>query len=410
MLLLKLGYRNLWRNRRRTLLTMSAMAVATALLILTLCIYDGMLWDMIEGATELYHGHVKITHKNYMENRQIYQTIPENGPYKNIAADPRVKGIAGRVRGYALLSFGEGESAHTQPAELFGINPVEERSVSLLYKHVIEGTFITDSASHEILLGEGLAKLLEAEVGGEIVAMGQGADGSIAADLFQVVGIIETGDPVRDASLSVTGRKTLQEMFVVEGKLHELSISLKRPLEAKKYAAQLQSDFPEMDVISWYDFLPQVGQILEVWGAMKFVFAIVFYFAVILISANTMYMALLERLREFGIMGAIGLKPRRLSRMILLEGFLMSGISGIVGGMAGIMGSFYLKEHYIDLSKYITQITYAETTIQPRLRSYPTLGSMLIPIVTITVLGIIVATFPARRLRRMHPVDALREV
>jgi len=91
MLLLKLGYRNLWRNRRRTLLTMSAMAVATALLILTLGIYDGMLWDMVEGATELYHGHVKITTENYMENRQIYQTIPEDGIYKNIAANPQVK-------------------------------------------------------------------------------------------------------------------------------------------------------------------------------------------------------------------------------------------------------------------------------------------------------------------------------
>ncbi len=150
--------------------------------------------------------------------------------------------------------------------------------------------------------------------------------------------------------------------------------------------------------------------ILEIWGVFKFIFALIFYFAVILIAANTMYMALLERMREFGIMGAIGLKPRRLSRMILLEGFLMSGISGIVGGMVGIMGSFYLKEHHIDLSRFMTQITYAETTLQPRLRSYPTLGSMLIPIVMITVLGMIVATFPARRLRRLRPVDVLREV
>lgn len=410
MLLLKLGYRNLCRNRRRTLLTMSAMAVSTALLILTLGIYDGMLWDMIEGATELYHGHVKITADDYMEKRLLHLTIPEDGLYKNIAADPLVKGIAGRVRGYALLSFGEGESSHTQPAELFGINPVEERSVSLLHDHVSEGSFLTNSASHEILLGEGLAKLLEAEIGGEIVAMGQGADGSIAADLFEVVGIIDTGDPVRDATLSVVGRKTLQEMFVVEGRLHEISISLKHPMEAKKWAAQLQPDFPEMDVTPWNEFLPQIGQILEIWGAIKFIFAIIFYFAVILVSANTMYMALLERMREFGIMRAIGLKPRLLSRMILLEGFLMSGISGIVGGIAGIMGSFYLKEHHIDLSRFMTHIAYAETTLQPRIRSYPSLDNILIPIVMIIILGIIVSLFPARRVRRLRPVDVLREV
>lgn len=410
MLLMKLGYRNLWRNRRRTLLTMSAMAVATALLILTLGIYDGMLWDMIEGATELYHGHVKITADNYMETRQLHLTIPEEGLYKNIAVDPRVKGIAGRVRGYALLSFGEGESGHTQPAELFGINPAEERTVSLLHDHVIEGAFLTDSVSHEILLGKGLRRLLEAEIGGEIVAMGQGADGSIAADIFRVVGIIDTGDPTRDASLAVVGRKTLQEMLVVEGKLHELSISLKRSLEARKWAAQLQPDFPDMDVTPWNEFLPQVGQILEIWGIIKLIFAVIFYFAVILVSANTMYMALLERMREFGIMGAIGMKPSRLSRMIILEGFLMSGISGIVGGLAGIMGSYFLKDHHIDLSRFVSQISYAETTIQPRIRSYPALDNMLMPIVMIIILGVIVALFPARKLRRLRPVDVLREV
>ena len=110
------------------------------------------------------------------------------------------------------------------------------------------------------------------------------------------------------------------------------------------------------------------------------------------------------------IMGAIGMKQRRLSRMILLEGFMMSGISGIVGGLAGILGSFYLKEHPIDLSAFMSQITYAETALQPRLRSYPVLDSMLMPIVMIIILGIIVSLFPARRLKKLRPVDVLREV
>lgn len=410
MLLLKLGYRNLWRNRRRTLLTMSAMAVATAMLILTMGIYDGMLWDMIEGATENYHGHVKITAKNYIEKRQLQMTIPENGIGKNIADDPRVRGIAGRVHGFALLSFGESEAGHTQPAQLFGINPVEERTVSRLHNNVIQGAYISDSASHEILLGKGLAKLLDAEIGGEVVAMGQGADGSIAADIFYVAGILDTSDPVRDAMLAVAGRKTLQEMFVVENKLHELSISLHRSLDAQKWAEELKPGLPDMDVTPWNEFLPQVGQILKVWGKIKFIFAVIFYFAVILISANTMYMALLERMREFGIMGALGMKQSRLSRMILLEGFLMSGISGIAGGIVGILGSFYFKKHYIDLSAVMSQIQYGATNIQPRLRTYPALDNMLMPIVMITILGVIVALFPAWRLKRNRPVDSLREV
>ncbi|MFC1541656.1 ABC transporter permease [Candidatus Latescibacterota bacterium] len=410
MLLLKLGYRNLWRNRRRTLLTMTAMSLATALLILTLGIYDGMLWDMINGATEKYHGHVKITAENYMQRRQLHQTIPDNGIYDSIRADSRVKGIAGRVKGFALLSFGEGDDSHTSPAELFGINPIDEKNVSLLHENVSEGVFLSDTSSNDIVLGNGLAKLLEAEIGGEIVAMGQGADGSIAADLFTVVGFVDTGDPIRDASLAVVGRTTLQEMLVIEGRLHELSVSLEKSLEAREWAAEYQPQFPGMDVTPWNVFLPQIGQIIEIWDAMKIIFAVIFYFAVILVAANTMYMALLERMREFGIMRAIGMKPRRLSRMIVLEAILMCGIAGIVGGIIGISGSFYLKDHYIELSGVMTQISYAETTLQPRLRSYPMLDSMIMPIVVIIILGIIVSLFPARKLKKLKPVDVLREV
>ncbi len=410
MLTAKLGYRNLWRNRRRTFLTMSAMALATALLIITLGIYDGMLWDMITGATEKYHGHVKITAENYMESQQLHQTIPDNGEYDSIREDKRVNGISGRVLGFALLSFGEGEGSHTNPAQLFGIDPVDEKTVSVLQTCVTEGSYISNSSSHEIVLGTGLAKLLDAEIGGEIVAMGQAADGSIAADIFNVVGFVDSGDPVRDASLAVIGKTTLQEMFVLEGQIHELAIALERSLEASEWAKEYQPQFPDMEVTPWNDFLPQIGQIIEMWDTMKLVFAIIFYFAVILVAMNTMYMALHERMREFGIMRAIGIKTRRLSLMIILESVMMSLFAGVTGGLVGIAGSYYLKDHHIDLSGVMTQITYAETTLQPRIRSYPVFDSMFMPIVVIVILGIIVSLFPVRKLKKLNPVDVLREI
>ena len=410
MLLLKLGYRNLWRNRRRTLLTMTAMGLATALLILTLGIYDGMFWDMIEGSTELYHGHVKITAKEYLEQHKLDMTIPEKGWYDTIAADPEVKGIAGRVRGFVLLSSGEGDSSHTQPAELFGIDLGEERTVSRLHECVIEGTYLIDPGNHDIVLGEGLAQLLEAEIGGEIVAMGQGADRSIAADIFHVAGIVDTGDDIRDVSLAIVGRKTLQEMLVVEGKLHELSILLKNPVEAKEWAARMQSEFPDMDVTPWNEFLAAVGQTLEIWNTIKFIFAIFFYFAVILVTMNTMYMALLERMREFGIMSAIGLKLRRLSLLILIEGFFISAISGIAGGLVGFGASYILSVHTIDLSAYMTQFSYGEAAFQPQIRSYLALDNILIPVIMIIALGVIIAFLPALKLRKLRPVEVLREV
>ena len=410
MLLMKLGYRNLWRNRRRTLLTMTAMSFATALVILMLGIYDGMLWSMLDGATEMYYGHVKITAPGYLEKFRIYMTIDEDSFPNTVKKDKQVKGIAGRVRGFALLSFGKGEASHTQPAELFGINPDEERNVTKLESCVLEGSFLSGSDTKEILLGKGLAGRLEAEIGGEIVAMGQSADGSIAAELFRVVGIIETGDQIRDASLAVVGRKTLQEMMALEGKLHEWAVAMKRPLDALKWTPELKTGSTDFEITPWNQFLPLMGEMLETWKVFKFIFAFIFYFAVILITVNTMYMAFFERLREFGIMEAVGMRIRRLSVMIVLEGFLMSGISSLIGGGVGILASLYFNRHSIDLSAFFTEISFAGASFQPIIKCYLQLDNMLIPIMMVTVLGMLVAVFPARKLMRLRPVDALKEV
>jgi len=410
VLLLKLGYRNLWRNRRRTLLTMTAMAVATAMVILMLGVFGGMLWDMRDSATTSYYGHAKITAAGYLDQRKLHLTIPQEGVRDKLIGDPGVIGAAGRVRGFALLSFGEGESSHTQPAELFGIDPAEERTVTNLDTRVIEGSFVSGSDSHDMVIGKGLARRLETEIGGEIVVMGSGADGSIAADIFTVAGIIESGDPIRDSSLAVVGRQTLQSMLVLEGRLHEVAVLLKRPLTAREWVGSVRPQFPDYEVLSWFTFLPAMGQIFDLWAAIEWVFAIIFYFAVILVAVNTMYMAFFERIREFGIIGAIGLKKRNLAYMIIIEGLLMSSISGIIGGIVGSALVLYMSKHFIDLSMFFEPITFAGTVFLPRIRAYPSVENMISPVVMIVVLGGIVALFPARKLMKLRPVDALREV
>lgn len=410
MLLGKLGYRNLWRNRRRTLLTMTAMSTATALVIIMLSVYDGMLWDMINSATLMYHGHVKITAPGYIDDHKIQQTLQENGIQKKLAGRSGIAGITGRTRAFALLSVGTGETAHTQPAELLGIVPETEKQVTLMHKHLREGTFISSQDSHDIVLGRGLAKRLEASVGDEVVAMGQGSDGSIAADLFTVTGIVATNDPIRDMSLALVGCQTLQNLMVLGDGLHEIVMTLDRPLAAETWAQELQTELPDVDVSSWYEFIPQMAEVLKNWDAFKYIFSLIFYFAVLLVAANTMYMAFFERIREFGIMCAIGLKTLRLAGMIMLEGLFMSGISGLVGGIAGLAGSWLLMVRPIDLSAFLTEITYAGTAMQPRITGYLTVSSVVIPIAMLTVLGVIVALFPAARLRKLRPVDVLREV
>lgn len=408
-LLLRLGYRNLWRNRRRTLLTMTAMGLSTALLVLFLGIEDGLLRDAIRNATGVYFGDAKVTAPGYLDKRQSELTLSE-APLPALLQDPAVNGAAGRVRGFALLSVDAPEGAQSQAAELLGVVPEEEKSVSQLATHVLKGQALSDVGSKDMVMGQTLAKRLGVKVGTNVIAMGQGVDGSVASEIYHVVGILGTGDVMQDASLALVGRKTLQDMLGLDGRIHEWTVSLKSPMEAKNWAKLMQPKLPGTDVTGWERMLPQMASILDLWGVSEFIIGVVFYFAVILVSINTITMAIMERLREFAVMGALGLKPIKLWQLMMLEGGLMSAIAGVIGGAIGAALSFYFLAHPIDLSASMSSMSFSGVTMQPSLRTFPHLGNILGPIATMMLLGVVITAMPAWRLSHKRPVEALREV
>jgi ABC-type lipoprotein release transport system permease subunit len=388
---------------------MSAMGFATAVVVLTLGIYDGMFQDMIESAT-LYQGQVKVQAKGYYEKPRIDLTIPENHTREILLADTRVQGVAGRVRTFALLSVGEGDSSSTQPAEILGIDPEEEKGVSGFNRRVMSGRFLEGSGAKDMVLGKSLALRLGVGDGSQVVMMGQDVYGSIAADIFRVTGVVDTGDPVRDSSLALVGRETLQNLLVLDGSVHEWAVKLGQPDAALSFSEQIGKRFAGDEVMPWNRFLPQLNDLLGLMKVFKFLFALIFYFAVILITVNTLYMALMERMHEFAVMNALGFRPVRLSVMVMLEALFMSLIAAVAGGLVGSLAGWYLQGHPIDLSRFIETITYAESTIQPRIRSWMTPDIVIMPMCMLVIFGVLVGFFPAMRVRRIRPVAILREV
>lgn len=409
-LLLRLSFRNLWRNQRRTLLTMSAMALATALLIVTMGLTSGAMDDSVQSATGLYHGHAKITAPGYLDGRDIARNLGEDALPSEIATDRHVLGAAGRVRAFALLSAGSEEDALTQPAELLGVSASEEEAVSALSRRIVSGKSLEGSGSTGMLLGTALAKRLEAKLGSEVVAMGQAADGSVAAEVFTVSGLVDTGDVMLNGSLALVDRATLQRLTALDGRMHEWVLKLDNPVHAREWTARMQALAPEAELTPWQRILPTIAQMLDASGANKAVTAMIFYFAVVLVTVNTMYMAQLERMREFAVMGAIGLKPRRLMSLIVLEGTMMSAIAAIVGGLAGTALSFYLKDHPVAMAKSSEAISFSGATMSTALRTLPTWDTLILPVLLMMLLGGLISFFPAWKLGRLRPVDALREV
>lgn len=408
--LLKLSFRNLWRNKRRTLLTMAAMAFSTGLLIMTLGITGGVLADAVESATGLYHGHAKITAPGYLEGRDIALNLGEDSLPPSLKEDPQTRGVAGRVRGFMLLSSGSESEAESHPAELLGIDPSEEEAVSGLSGRVASGSVLTSADSDGILLGTVLARRLGATLGSEVVAMGQAVDGSIAPGLFKVSGLIESGDVMLDSSLALVGRRTLQDMLGMDGRVHEWVVKLDSPMTSRGWAEAMQASVPDAEVSPWQKLLPGMAEMIDKSGASKVMSTIIFYFAVILVTVNTMYMAQLERMREFAVMGAIGLKPRRLMSLIVLEGAMMSALAALVGGIVGAAFSFYMVDHPWVMARGADSVSMGGATVATAMHSLPTWDTIVFPVLVMTLLGGLISFFPAWKLGRLRPVDALREV
>lgn len=410
MMLLRLAWRNLWRSRRRTQLTMGAMVFSCAMLVFSLGYYDGFLWSLINNATEKENGHVFLARPGYYANPALEDAVSETISAQ-ISADikEKIKGVCPRIQSYALLSCGTDQENRTQPAQITAVDHQAELACSKLAKDIVAGGFLTGQ-SREILLGQGLARKIKAATGSEIIFFSNAADGSIASEILVVKGIFSSGDNMRDSALAIINIADAQELLVLEKQVHSHRLFLNNPMQAREVADQINSRQSGLEATPWQTIFPQIADILQVWFAVQLFTVAIYYAALALITFNTMYMSFLERMQEFAVMQAIGLTRRRLAALILIESLLLATLSGLIGLALGASVNVALFYHPIDLSYWMQSISWGGSSIQPMLFCVPSLLSNLLPLLAMILLGFAVAALPTWRLYRLKPVEALREV
>jgi len=405
-MLLSLAFRNLWRNGRRTLLTLSAMVVSLALLILALSIFSGMLRDILASATEQYHGHLVISRDDYQETHDLYTTMTEaHLPLAKIAASNPVQGLSPRLRGYGLVSHADS----SYPAELLGIRPDAESGVTSLQRQLIAGTALAADDDHGAVLGASLARRLGVKPGDELVFVTQAADGSIGNDLLTVRGIFKTGDSGHDNGLLLVPLGWLQQTLALPGQVHEVALAITDPMTASASANQLRPLLPDgIHIVDWGTLLPEMREAIASFDVSRLIFSVILYFATGLGVLNTLFMSVMERTREFGILMAIGMRPRSIRLLVLLESALLGLLGASLGVMGGIALCAVMSDTGIDLSAWITPISYAGGTLPPRLRAVLELRNLLDPTLMLLFTTLLAGFFPARRAARLQPVAAIR--
>lgn len=405
-----LAWRNVWRNTRRTVLTLLTIIVGCAMIILLNAFAKGGHDQMIEDATSLVMGHVHIHEQGYWENKTIdYAFEADETVRKVVSGNRNIQAYCQRVMCDALIAKG----GITKGVMIQGVQPSREIKVCGLYKCIIKGRYLNDSDSTHAVIGDTLAQNLKVDINDTIAIISQGFDGSIAAEHLQIVGIFKSGNPEYDRFLLQMPLTQADETFSMMGYIHAIVIRAKSLDDVdditRELSAQLHNDTHSFEVLGWEKLMPQLVQFIVMDDVSGYLFDLMLFLVVAFGILNTIQMSVYERTRELGIMKAVGTTPGQIVALIITETFLITVIGVAAGVALGVGVSYYFTVHPIDYSQFAEEIAVwgISTTIFP---ATVTIANIIVTAVLTMVVSLLFCIFPARRASRLHPVEAIRHI
>jgi len=402
---LRIAWRNLHRNRRRTAITFAAVTFSTAMLVASYALMIGWTAVMEKSVTDLSVGEVQVHHPDYRSERSLYDTV--NGADAILQA-ARQQGIAASARsfGYGLLSSG----ARSAGGQFWGVIPGAESAVSDLAVNLASGTFLASQPQHTVVLGRKLARTLGAEIGTELVVVVQAADGSMGNDLYTVAGILKGVGEGLDRSLALIHRRDFEELFVFPGGVHEIVVNSRGTSPPDHTAALILPASSGNEVVTWRELMPTLSQMFDSMIASVLIFGAIFLLAAGVGVLNTMMMATYERIPEFGLVKAMGASPWRILSEIAAEAVILGFVGSLAGGAAGILITLRFQAHPLDLSMFVDQLDFMGIAVSSEIPFTLTAGCVLGPVLSMWAISVLAALWPAARAARMKPVEALTHV
>ncbi|HUU38815.1 MAG TPA: FtsX-like permease family protein [Candidatus Desulfaltia sp.] len=402
---LKLAWRNIFRNKRRTFIAGIAIGVGLATLIFTDALILGMKANMIHSATAAYSGEGQIHRQGFRLTQDVGKTI--NGPAEVIAGLEKEETVEAFTR--RAMSFGMITSPANVSSVLFvGLDPESERPLSHIDDNIQKGNFFSGPEARDIVIGSELADLLEVSLGDRVVVtVSQAGSGSLAQDMFRVSGIYHFNIKEMDGGFAFVRLEKAQEMLGIGTGVHEIAIKF-RSLE---FAAEDNTSFWEKysvngnEAVSWMVLLPQLKAVLNmVW--ISLIFMAVLLFGIVAFGIiNTLFMSLYERMFEFGVIRAVGTRPGGVRRLVVFEAGALAVLSIAMGTLLGLILTLIVMKTGIDYRG----IEFAGTTFYEMLYPELHLQQFLIYPAAVFLFTLLVGLYPAGVAARMSISDALRK-
>jgi len=397
-----LAWRNLWRNYRRTLIMLLAITVGVWSMIFMTALLRGMVDNMVRQGITALPGHVQIHAAGFRDDPSVAHRLTRPaGALATVLDSEMVTAWASRIKVPAVIS----SEQDNRGVVLLGVDPVDEVSLGFVLDDITQGRYLSSSDDPGIVIGQKLLQRLETRLGKRVVVMSQDPENAIAERGFRVVGVFRAELESREESIVFAGREIIQDMLGIGSDVSEIAVLGKHYRTPESLVTAIREAVPaDEEVLSWLQLDPFLSSMLKVMDGFVLVWMVVIFMALSFGLVNTLMMAIFERVREIGLMRALGMRPSAIVYQILVESLMLLGLGLLAGNVLALATIIWLADG-IDVSGVAKgmEMMGASSMMYP-VMEWP---DLVLANLVVIVLGIITSLLPAWRATQYRPVEAL---
>lgn len=405
MLYLKLAWRNIWRNKRRTIITMASVVMAVLLSTVMSSMQQGQYDQMIDNTVGSFSGHLQVQHPGYFDESTLDNSLEADTELLDkIRNHPEVRAVIPRLDSYALAAGEE----RSRAAMVVGVDVEEEKKLSEPDQKIIGGDYFTSNTQNSVLLSEGMADFLDVALGDTLVLLGQGFRGMSAAAAYPITGIMKFGIPQMNNSMVYLPMETARDFYAAYGRITSAVILLQNPENVQTAVADLQQELGySYAVIGWQTLMPELVQAIEADRGSALILLLILYMIVGFGIFGTVLMMTAERKFELGVMIAIGTARIRMAVMLILEMIFITLMGTLIGMGLSLPFMYYFNFNPLEFTGEAA-LAIEEYGMEPFIRFSTDPGILIQQGTIVMIITLIISLYPLLHMRKLKPVEAMR--
>jgi putative ABC transport system permease protein len=405
MFLIKLAWKNMWRNRSRTIITMAAIFFAVILSVLTGSLRDGIFDNLVKNVVSFYTGYIQVHKQGYQDEQILDNSFEANTQAEQtIFKDKNVSSITSRLESFALASSED----ITKGCLVVGISPEKENEITQLKSKLTAGEYIRDD-DNTVLLAYGLAERLKLKLNDTIVLIGQGYHGATAAGKFRIKGLLKFGSPELNDKALFMPLRAAQDFYSADGMISSYILSLHNTKNLQATAAAVRTSLGNTyEVLTWGEIIPDIKQHIDTdTNNQKYIHGVL-YMLICFGIFGTLLMMMVERKFEMGMLVAIGMKKVKLMLLLLIESIMTVFAGCILGIVACIPLVYYFNRYPLKIGGDTAE-TYRRFGFEPIFPTSTDASNFIRQGIIVLIIGLILSLYPMYKVMRLNPVTAMKK-